>query len=443
MSERSHIEARLDAHVEAILRGASFRKRDRDDLAEELYGHLWERWRDAVATGMDEEAAADEAIGSFGQPARIARDVTLAYHSRLYASTIGVLVPTVAGTGDKPGSYYLVWAVVFATFFEVMGVLVRAVASWTPVRASIGLAGCSLAFPVVLITLMAYSARQRWALDFAAVELPFLFWWAGVELWVGVPLESIVATAVGLAAATTLMAGLAPDRRREAAEAPALRRIARKLDPRSLAGWMYRRPVPRRLLLGLAVMLVAGSAMQAVALGVSDPTQIGAADMDVRVSVACDRNDSGELTSVVVTGSFMFKRTDVWPNGLLSALQGGGPTDEVALAVVGSRPDGMPMVTPMLTQAATKGDATDGSALVFGPVGPDGRSTLAIADIARLQAGHRYEITWNYSVAPGLRDVAPVVFGYDHLERFFLQATATCGQTGIGRVVPRLYVVGP
>ena len=115
MSDPASVEARLSAHVESILNGASFRKRDRADLAEELYGHLWERWQDAIASGLDAEAAADQAIESFGEPARLGRDVTLAYHSRLYASTVGVLVPTVVESKAKPSGYWAIYMVLFTT----------------------------------------------------------------------------------------------------------------------------------------------------------------------------------------------------------------------------------------------------------------------------------------------------------------------------------------
>jgi hypothetical protein len=225
--------------------------------------------------------------------------------------------------------------------------------------------------------------------------------------------------------------------------------VPRDLRLRSLSNWLYERPIPRRLLMSLATLLIVGSALPAIALNVADPTQIGPADVQVGLSVACTSTASGNLTAVDVTGSFVFKRTDVWPNGMLSALQGGGPTDEIALAVVGSRPGGVPMITPMLTRAGTALDATDGSPLALGSPSngeaQDGWSILAITDSARLRAGHRYEVTWNYSVAPGLRDtdLTPVVFGHNHLDRFYLQATAGCGQTGIGRQVPRLLVIGP
>jgi hypothetical protein len=183
--------------------------------------------------------------------------------------------------------------------------------------------------------------------------------------------------------------------------------------------------------------------MPVVALNIADPTQIGPADMQVGLTVACTRSASGDVSGVDVNASFVFSRTDVWPNGLVYALQGGGPTDEIALAVEGARPNGIPMITPQLTRATTGRDTTDGSPLAFESTGQDGRSVTALPDSASFKAGHRYEVTSNYSVAPGLADITPVVFGYDHLERFFIQATAGCGQTATGHTVPQLLVTGP
>jgi hypothetical protein len=452
MSEPVAVEARLFARVESILNGAAFRKGDREDLAEELYGHLWQRWQDALASGLDEETAADQAIRSFGEPAGLSRDVTLAYHSRLYASTIGVLLPTVVAQREKPRAYWVVWLVHLATFMSIISVWARALMEWTPLRAGIGIVGCLMAFAAVFAAFAAYGARQRWALGFARLELPFLFWWAAVLLWAGMPMEQLGAGAVGLMVGFAVVVfSQAPGQDQQAIRQSALVRIGlaavpRDLSLRSLSNWMYERPIPRRLLVGLATLLIVGSALPVVALNVADPTQIGPADVQVGLSVACTSTASGNLTAVDVTGSFVFKRTDVWPNGMLSALQGGGPTDEIAWAVEGSRPNGVPMITPMLTRAGTALDATDGSPLALGsPENRDGRAVLTIPDSARLQAGHRYEVTWNYSVGPGLRDtdLTPVVFGYNHLDRFYLQATAGCGQTGIGRQVPRLLVIGP
>ncbi|MGA3058471.1 MAG: permease prefix domain 1-containing protein [Candidatus Limnocylindrales bacterium] len=438
MNEPPGIEARLAAHVESILNGASFRKGDRQDLSEELYGHLWQRWQDALASGLDEEAAADEAIRSFGEPSRLGRDVTFAYHSRLYASTIGVLVPTVADAKGKPRAYWVICFLLFTTFWAMAYGQAEALMSWTPLRAAIGFSGTLTAFIAASLVFQAYRARQRWTLRFVGLELALLFWWLGVLWWAnqpGLPASLVGATA-GLGIACVAFSW--PPR-------PLPLSSWRDLRLRSLSAWMYERPVPRRLLVGLGAMMIVGSAMPAVALSLHDPTQIGPADMQVELSVACTRGDSGDVRAVEVTASFVFRRTDVWPNGLVNALQGSGPTDEIALAVEGGRPAGGPMITPMLTQAAAARDTTDGSTLALGSGGQDGRSLLTIPGSANLQAGHRYEVTWNYSVAPGLRDrdLTPVTFGYDHLERFYLQATAGCGQTAVGHTVSQLYVIGP
>jgi hypothetical protein len=435
VSESDGAQARLYAHVESILNGAAFRRRDRDDLAEELYGHLWQRWQDALASGLGEEAAADQAIRSFGEPARLGRDVTLAYHSRLYASTIGVLVPTVADAKGKPRGYWLISSLLLTTFVLMAYGQAAALMGWTPLRAAIGFGGTLTAFMAANAVFGAYRARQRWTLRFAGLELGLLVCWTGILAATTHLLPQVaVGTAAGLG--ITVLAFAQPLRLRPLSS-------WRDLRLRSLSAWMYDRPIPRRLLVGLGAMLIVGSAMPVVALNIADPTQIGPADMQVGLTVACTRSASGDVRGVDVTASFVFSRTDVWPNGLVYALQGGGPTDEIALAVEGARPNGIPMITPQLTRATTGRDTTDGSPLAFGSTGPDGRSVTALPDSASFKAGHRYEVTSSYSVAPGLADITPVVFGYDHLERFYLQAKAGCGQTSTGQPVSRLYVTGP
>jgi hypothetical protein len=437
VNEPLAIEARLAAHVESILNGAAFRKRDREDLAEELYGHLWQRWQDALAAGMDADAAADEAIRSFGEPARLGREVTLAYHSRLYASTIGVLVPTVETPKDRPRGYWLVWSLLFTTFFLMAYGQAMALMSWTPLRAGIGFGGTLMAFIAASLVYSAYSRRQRWALGFAPFELPLLLWWV-VILYLMNPPEPAAMTIGAAGGLGTVVATSAwPFRLRPLSS-------WRDLRLRSLSSWLNERPIPRRLLAVLCAMLILGSAAPVVALNLPDPTQIGPDDMQVGLSVVCTRHDSGELSAVDVTASFVFTRTDVWPNGLVGALGGGGPTDYVALAVQGSRPNGIPMVTPMLTQTPTFRDATDGTHMAFGARSPDDGRLMTPMPESGFKAGHRYEIVWNYAVAPGITDLIPVTFGYDHLERFYLQATAGCGQAAIGQTVGQLiYVPAP
>ncbi len=439
MNEPEAVEDRLLAHVDSILDGASYRKRDREDLAEELYGHLWERWQDAISSGLDEETAADDAIRSFGAPDRLGREVTLAYHSRLYASTIGVLVPTVTAPKDKPRGYWIIYLVLFTSMYATGMAQGLVLMTWTPVRAGIGLPGAVMAWVASSLVLSAYTRRQHWALDFARLEAALLLLWAGFLLLTDAQIRPVfVGSAGGMGLAVITMS-----------QPLRLRPLSswRDLRLRALSSWMNERPVPRRLLVGLAAMLILGPALPLAALGVADPTQIGPADLHVSLLVACARNDSGDVASVDVTASFVFDRTDMWPNGLEPDLTGRGPTDEIALTIEGAQPAGVPMAALRMTRVPSGRDATNGSPLTIDDAGePDGGALWDLPGSMRFQAGHSYEVTWNYAVdtpASGLRDLSRVIFGYDHLERFYLQATAGCGQAAIGQTVPRLYVAGP
>lgn len=91
--------ARLAQHVDAVLTASSVPARDRDDLAEKLLGHLVERCDHLVEEGLDPIAAADRAIAEFGTASRIGSDLTGAYRGRVWASTIGPLLPARAQPG--------------------------------------------------------------------------------------------------------------------------------------------------------------------------------------------------------------------------------------------------------------------------------------------------------------------------------------------------------
>lgn len=84
---------RLTAHVDAVLAAASVPESERNDIGDELLGHLVERCEGYIAAGVEPDAAADRAIAEFGPAPRIAHDLTRAYRGRLWASTIGALLP--------------------------------------------------------------------------------------------------------------------------------------------------------------------------------------------------------------------------------------------------------------------------------------------------------------------------------------------------------------
>ena len=81
------IEQALRAHVGAIVDRARVPPAARDDLAEELFGHLVERWRAHVADGLAEDEAAQTAIAEFGSAGSLGREFGRTYHSRMWAST--------------------------------------------------------------------------------------------------------------------------------------------------------------------------------------------------------------------------------------------------------------------------------------------------------------------------------------------------------------------
>ena len=169
---------RLRSHAERILDRTSVRERDREELVEELYGHLWQRWQDGIGAGLSGDEAADAAIAGFGDADRLGREMTSAYHSRLYASTIGVLLPAVAGSSDRPYGYGRSRALVFLTgFFTLVGGAVVANMQ-TPFRLLVSVLALLLAFFITVLAYRALARRQRWALVYVQVlALAFVAGW--------------------------------------------------------------------------------------------------------------------------------------------------------------------------------------------------------------------------------------------------------------------------
>jgi len=139
-------ESHLRAHVEATLVSARVPRQVRDDLAEELYGHLWTPLaRRPSWSGLDEQAAAESAIRSFGSAQRLGVEMTAAYHSRLYASTIGVLLPAVAGSADRPAGLGRLQALLLVPILGTVAVAAGELGSLAPGRAILALIGVAAA----------------------------------------------------------------------------------------------------------------------------------------------------------------------------------------------------------------------------------------------------------------------------------------------------------
>jgi hypothetical protein len=156
--------ATLRAHVADLLAGGGIPATTRDDLAEELYGHLIERVIAHRADGMTEADAAAWAIAEFGSVDQLSGDLGAVYHSRLWASTIGVLLPAMAVRDQRPG--VIGWLRLTLVVAMLLSALRLIVGAWqaTPLRAlGTGVAGV-IGLVVFALAFHAIARGQRWAL---------------------------------------------------------------------------------------------------------------------------------------------------------------------------------------------------------------------------------------------------------------------------------------
>jgi hypothetical protein len=425
-------ETLLRAHVETILDRSAVALVDREDVAEELYGHLWQRWQDGLAAGSDSEAAMQSAIEAFGAPAGLGRDLTLAYHSRLYASTIGVLLPAIAPPSDRPRGLWLSRALlVVVAALQVLGVGIVVVADWvTPGRALVALPCLAVSFAMMVLAYKALARQQRWALVFVQVLAVGLVV-AGVADFV---LKPVTISLLGILALFVL---------------PTVRRP-------ELAAWVAgSRPVR----LGLGIVIVATVSLPWasgwVAASMPDPTTASPDDLGMQVQVVCTRTD-GKVVSGSIQVDLRWRRTDLLPNGLLGVLFGMRNTDNLGLSSAVDLyyiPDDLSRVDPLFTSASfvdTDSGKDAGSSVIKSSsnaifdVGagqlPESQHVIAI-DPGTIVAGRTYRGAYSFLLgqrwilASGDEPVFRV--RYDHQHRFGVEAIAMCGQTVTGHAVAK------
>ncbi len=424
-------ETLLRVHVETILDRSAVALVDREDVAEELYGHLWQRWQDGLAAGSDSEAAMQSAIEAFGAPAGLGRDLTLAYHSRLYASTIGVLLPAIAPSSDRPRGLWLSRALlVVMAAVQVLGVGIVVVGDWvTPGRAVVAMLCLVLAFSMTVLAYKALARQQRWALVFVQVLAVGLVVSGVADLI----LEPVTISLMAVVALFVL---------------PAARRPA-------LAAWVAgSRPVN----LGLGAVIVAAVSLSWVsgwaAASMPDPTTASPADLGLQVQVVCTRTD-GKVTSGSIQVDLRWRRTDLLPNGLLGVLIGTRNTDNLGLSSDSDlHPirDDLSRVDPFFTAASfvdTDSGKDAGSSVIksssnaFFDVGggqlPETQHVIGI-DPGTIVAGRTYRGVYSFGLGQKwvLASGEPVFrVRYDHQHRFGVEAIATCGETVTGHAVTR------
>jgi hypothetical protein len=408
----SEAEHRLAAHVQRILDAGAVPWSERADLAEEIAGHLHERIRALRDDGLNEDTALERAISDFGGVATIGDDLRRTYHSRLWVSTIGILLPVAAYSGDMPG--VVRWVARGGNLFAMLSLFFAAFAALTmsPVRAVA--VGGALGIGAVAIWLAAEALRrgQAWGWTVMtwvlAVEGVTFF----VALWS--PSGNVNVSITGLIGLLLLVRLLA--------------------NGTTLRGWVGQSgSLPRKVGVGLAAVMIAWGVVPFASPLLPDPTQASEADVSVLASVACGHNYNSDLPvkTVTVVLDITWARIDLLPLGLVKATQDWG--DSIRLDLTDAWATGGPSLTDAATGAGLDQNGAYGLTM---PTSLLLSRTDAGVDASVMHPGRTVRLT--LIAYPTDRDTAEypsqVEIRYAHLDRFVLATYLACG--GHGRLIP-------
>jgi hypothetical protein len=420
---------RLRVHATSIAAAASVPGRMRADVIEELAGHLIERTAALIASGLPEADAAAKAIAGFGGVADLATDLSGAFHSRLWSSTIGVLVPAIAIAGHRPG--VIGWMRLTLGIGVAITLLALVPIMWqeTPGHLLFAMAAVGLGVFGLVLAFQALGRGQRWALWYAigfAVELVVFGVISVVAATPGtttVPLGAILGAGVLLG--------------------------ARSAWERLQSFTAGSTPVARPLQALLATSFLAPLLVIPVIAAIPDPTQAASDDLRLLVSVTCDRGEIIEpgypsrpdVQRVRIVADMEWRRGDLWPTGLDGVFN---PTNYGDTAGFRLDSEAMGDVIPhwLLVGEPAVVDVESGAvAGWFGSTAPSvelipdtiGSFTVGI-DLGAIGGGRTLRAEW--LVAPSSDDETPwptVEVAYAHLDRFLITASAGCGETAVGR----------
>ena len=421
----------LRAHVKATLAASRVPAADREDVAEELYGHLWQRWRDELATGASASEAVDSAIRSFGDAGRIGLQMTTAFHSRLYATTIGVLLPATVAPDGRPPGYRRLRLLLF------LSGAVEIVMAWigltllTPGRAALLVAAAGLTLILDVLAYRAFARAQRWALRYSQFVLATVLVAGAASVFTATP-GGVTIPIVGIVGLWMLGPAIGGE----------------------MAAWFsHSRPIGRGLAAALVVATTAGFLLPFVAPVLPDPTQVTAADLDLRVTATCIRNASGGVTAMDLETRLRWSRLDLfpegfghaavqqWQDGLLPLISTGGSATQAGAgqSIAGSQWPGYQQDPAAPTIVSPDGSVADAVFFQMAQgllrVYPDAAMSQGLEfAVGGLHAGWTYDITYHYrwaSDTPAPADPFMTV-SYVHLERFLVQAQASCVRPGVG-----------
>jgi hypothetical protein len=408
----SEAERRLAEHVQRLMDVGAVPRSERADLGEEIAGHLLERTRALRADGLDEDAALERAIADFGGVARIGGELRQTYHSRLWVSTIGILLPVAAQSGDMPG--VVRWVARGGNFFSVLSLFLAALSALTmsPVRA-VTLGG-ALGVGAVAIWLAAEALRrgQSWGwtvMTWVLAVETFTFFFS-----LSPPNGNWNVSINGLIGLLLLVRLLA--------------------NGTTLRGWVRQSgSLPRRLAVGVAAVMLAWGVAPFAGSLLADPTQASEADIDVVGSVACahDYNVDLPLKTVSIALDVTWARIDLLPLGVVKATEDWG--DSIKLDLGGGWATGGPSLVDVATGVELDQNGAYGLTM---PASFHGQSDAGVS-ASVMHPGRTVRLT--FLAYPTDRDNAEypsqVDIRYAHLDRFVVATYLACG--GHGRLIPQ------
>jgi hypothetical protein len=420
-------EDRLRAHVTAILAGAAVPSHARADLEEELFGHLVERWRGHVASGLDDGEAAEQAIEDFGTPARLGSELGRTYHSRLWASTIGVLLPAMAPKVTRPG--VVGWLRFMLGLTAVLTALVvPTLPVMTPIRLLASAVTAALALTGLLLAYRALARGQRWALNYS-IGVALILLVSGLldviapeqPQTLTIPLGSILA--VGL-----LVSVRSHWRELQAFVAPSTR-------------------LNQALGIALLISLLAPIIPRTLA-AIPDPTQATADDLELLMTMQCDRGDVAvmdgptlrDVQRVSLVVDAIWADSDLLPSGLAGLVTRPDEGDTSGIRVV--RPTewswdwaGAPSIVDTETGESAGWWGSTSPSVGLLPEEFIGTFTVGIYQQA-IRPLHTIRTTWTLVPHSGGTEEWPQIeVMYAHLDRFLLAGTISCNEITKGELV--------
>lgn len=415
------IAQRLRVHVDAILGAAQVPAADRDDLREELYAHLREAWASGVQAGLSPDEAASRAIRDFGEPQSVGRQLTEAFHSHLWASTVGVLLPARAEPETRPGIVTAISGMLLAIVGLVALLSVVLAVTQSPAHALVVITSAVLTVTGLHLTRAGLLRQQSWAVGAALVALAAMVV-EGITTWVSTGGNTISLSAV--AAGLVLLAVLLEWD------------VLRRWTTGSFSG------PARAQVLGVCALILNSWVIAPIALGLPDPTQPSPADLQLQATLTCRHGtwEGAGVQRVDVIVNWQWERTSVLPGGIANLpLAGATYVDGLFLANLAAASVSNHWVLvenqiPFNVETGAEAGWQGGGPPAVGALPsawPQGAIDYAI-DWFTPQPHHHYRASWTFISQPARLSPTPwpdVTVRYQHVDQWGVQASAGCGET--------------